>query len=72
MEKLLSEKEIEETYGLSRRWLQKLRCQGGGPKFLKIGKKKILYRCSDIEIFLKTHERRTTSDKGEPNNANPR
>ena len=68
MEKLLTEQQVETLTGLSKRWLQKLRCQGAGPKYLKIGQKKILYRCSDIENFLKDHERTPTSHYGVPNN----
>jgi len=69
MEKLLNEQQVEEQYGISKRWLQKMRCQGGGPKFLKIGNKTVRYRPSDIETFLVAHEKISTSDKCGPKNA---
>lgn len=43
--------------------LDKLRCYGGGPKFIKIGKS-VRYRKSALDTFLKEHERVSTSDKG--------
>ena len=63
MERLLSEKEVEQFYGITRRWLQKKRCTGGGPIFIKIGKS-VRYRISDIESFLEAHRRSSTSDTG--------
>ncbi len=63
MERLLSEKEVEQIYGITRRWLQKKRCAGGGPIFIKIGKS-VRYRISDIESFLEDHRRSSTSDEG--------
>lgn len=64
MEKLLSEKEIEQIYGISRRWLQKMRWVGGGPIFLKIGKS-VRYRVSDFEAYLEAQKRTSTSDQGQ-------
>lgn len=69
MGNLLSEQQVEEIYGLSKRWLQKMRCYGNGPKFLKIGKKAVRYRIADIETFLAAHERSSTSAQSRPDNS---
>jgi len=41
----------------------KLRCYGGGPKFIKIGKS-VRYRMSALDIWLNERERVSTSDPG--------
>ena len=64
MDRLLNEKEVEQLYGISKRWLQKRRCIGGGPVFIKIGKS-VRYRISDIESYLQAHRRISTSDPGD-------
>lgn len=43
--------------------LDKLRCYGGGPKFIKIGKS-VRYRRSALDAWLKERERTSTSDRG--------
>lgn len=63
MEKLIDEKQAEECYGLKRSSLQKWRCLGGGPNFIKIGRS-VRYRPSDIEDFINDHLRISTSDPG--------
>ena len=48
--------------------LARYRVMGGGPKYLKLGNKKqsqILYRLSDLDEWLDTQVRRSTSDCGE-------
>jgi Helix-turn-helix domain len=49
--------------GLSVAYLNKLRQVGGGPPFLKIGSR-VLYRLSDLNDWLTSHRRKTTSDPG--------
>lgn len=43
--------------------LDKLRCYGGGPKFIKVGKS-VRYRKSSLDIWLSERERVSTSDTG--------
>ncbi len=63
MEKLIDEKQVEKFYGLKQSSLQKWRCLGGGPNFIKIGRS-VRYRPSDIESFINDHLRISTSDPG--------
>lgn len=47
---------------LSKPYLEKLRSNGGGPAFRKVGRR-ILYRLSDIEAWIDKHvQASTTSD----------
>lgn len=48
---------------LSPRTLEALRCRGGSPRYIKLGKK-VLYRLSDLEAFIAAGERTSTSDPG--------
>lgn len=41
--------------------LAKMRLQGDGPKYCKVGRS-ILYRPGDLEIWLSAHSRLSTSD----------
>jgi hypothetical protein len=50
------------TYsGLARSTLEKLRVFGGGPSYIKIGRR-VLYDVTDVERWLVDHRRRSTSD----------
>jgi hypothetical protein len=46
---------------LSTQRLAKLRLAGGGPPYVKIGRS-VLYRREDLEAWLATHSRRSTSE----------
>lgn len=48
---------------LSASFLNKLRVFGGGPKYLKIGRR-VLYDQADLEMWLAAHKRGSTSDTG--------
>jgi predicted DNA-binding transcriptional regulator AlpA len=53
------------TYiGLSVSTLNKLRVFGGGPTFLKLGRR-VAYGVADLDAWLATKRRRSTSDAGE-------
>jgi predicted DNA-binding transcriptional regulator AlpA len=48
--------------------LAKLRMNGGGPPFVKLGTGKqgsVRYRLSDLERWIESRTRRSTSDSGE-------
>lgn len=49
--------------GLSVSTLNKLRLSGGGPIFLKLGRR-VVYHPADLEAWLATKRRRSTSDAG--------
>jgi predicted DNA-binding transcriptional regulator AlpA len=48
---------------LSKQRLAKYRTQGGGPKFLKLGRS-VAYLREDLEAWLHANSRRSTSDLG--------
>jgi len=48
--------------GLSESYLNKLRCYGGGPQFIKLGKKRILYILADLGAWVSSHKRNNTSE----------
>lgn len=48
---------------LSVNYLAKLRCWGGGPVFLKLGRR-VLYRKVDLDDWIDAQARRSTSDRG--------
>lgn len=50
--------------GLSPKTLETLRTRGGGPPFLKLGRR-VVYRKTDLDTWLAARVRRSTSDTGE-------
>ena len=54
--KLLTTKELPAITGLSASWFEKARTYGYGPKYIKIGTGKVLYRPDDIERWLTAQE----------------
>jgi len=48
---------------LGKSTLDKLRVLGGGPHFLKIGRR-VIYDIADIDDWLSSHRRRSTSETG--------
>lgn len=53
--------EAAELIGVSVRTLEKYRCTGGGPPFLKVGSR-VLYLREDVETWLQRHRCQNTSD----------
>ena len=60
---LLTTEEAARYLRLSARTLERYRVTGEGPRFLKIGRR-VLYRQSDLDGWLKNKSRRSTSDPG--------
>ena len=54
--------------GLSESTLNKLRLTGGGPVFIKLGRR-VLYDVKDLEDWLGRHRRSSTSDRGSSSHA---
>ena len=60
----LSVERAAHHIGLSVSTLNKLRVFGGGPVFLKLGRR-VAYDLTDLDAWLATKRRRSTSDTGE-------
>lgn len=52
---LLTGRGVELQYGLTEAWLRKSRRLGFGPAYVRVGKKAVRYRRSDIERYLEQH-----------------
>lgn len=50
--------------GLSVSTLNRLRVNGGGPIFLKVSAR-VIYLKKDLDAWLESHARRSTSDQGQ-------
>lgn len=61
---LLDRKQVEETFGLSKRWLELAALRGDGPPMIKISRRMVRYRVRDIEAWLDTHRVTGNPDKG--------
>ena len=48
--------------GLSISFLNKLRCTGGGPCYVKIGRR-VLYAKPDLDFWIDAHRRSSTSEQ---------
>lgn len=59
--RLLSRIEVEDQYGLSKRYLEKAAARGDGPPMLRISKKLVKYDRDDLEDWLATRRVRSTS-----------
>jgi predicted DNA-binding transcriptional regulator AlpA len=53
-----------EYVGLSKSTLEKLRGKGNGPVYHKAGPKIVVYRPEDLDAWLTSQRRRSTSDVG--------
>lgn len=65
---LLDEHQTAELTGMSVHWLRRKRWAGGGIPFIKIGegpKGAVRYRREDVEQFIASRVRRSTSDPGQ-------
>ena len=53
--------------GIPESTLEKLRLYGGGPPFVKLGARSIGYIVSDVDDWVKSRRRISTSDDGDLN-----
>jgi len=58
---LFSTDQVASKLGLSTSYLSKLRLTGDGPEYIKAGKR-VLYRLEDIEGWICSKKRRSTSE----------
>jgi len=59
--RVLLSKDAARLVGLSESTLAKLRLNGNGPKYCKLGRR-VVYRPEDLEAWLESHTVRDTSD----------
>ncbi len=62
--------EASRFLGLSKSTLDKLRISGGGPTYLQLGRR-VLYDVADLEAWLTSKRRSSTSDNGYRVGASP-
>jgi predicted DNA-binding transcriptional regulator AlpA len=63
LSKLLREAEAAFRLGTSVRTLQKLRCNGKGPRFVRLSRS-VRYDPADLDAFIAVGRRTSTSDPG--------
>lgn len=57
---LLSEQAVSKSLGLTRKALQNMRWRGGGPRYVKLGRR-VLYDPADLEAWIQQNKRSDTS-----------
>ena len=63
---MFSEKEAAERYPYSVHWFRRARWQGTGPKFVKIGNHKVMYRITDLDAWFNQFQTcQSTSEYGQ-------
>lgn len=62
--KMVTPKEAAIRYGLSEGTLANWRCHREGPKFYKVGRKKIIYFLEDIEVWVRKNPVLTKDSHG--------
>ncbi|MDW9819341.1 helix-turn-helix domain-containing protein [Sinorhizobium meliloti] len=62
MQRLLATGEAADYCHISQAYLEKLRVKGGGPLFLKLGRR-VLYRLNDLEAWADKHVKTSTSSE---------
>ena len=62
---LLTVKEAADLLRCSKSYLDKLRCAGGGPEFVRLGVRKIIYRRVDLLNWAKSRRFDSTSQYGQ-------
>lgn len=56
----MSAAKVTELLSLSKNDLAKMRCDGSGPVFFRIGRR-VRYRCADIQAWLDARRRTSTA-----------
>jgi hypothetical protein len=65
-QELLTTAEAPVYLRVSKSYLDKSRVYGGGPPFLRPSKRKVLYRKSDLDLWLDRHRFSSTSEYETP------
>jgi Helix-turn-helix domain len=66
MSTLLRESEVAQMINLSIHWLRRKRWSGGGIPYIKMdgAAGAVRYRSEDVEAFMASRSRKSTSDQG--------
>lgn len=48
--------------GLSKSYFEKLRVRGDGPAYYKVSARRVLYKLAEVEAWMATHRRHSTSE----------
>jgi predicted DNA-binding transcriptional regulator AlpA len=59
---LLTQREAALALSLSVRSLERMRCEGGGPKFVRLSRGRIAYREADLEEWIAKRVVSSTSE----------
>lgn len=59
----MTPKQVAEYVHMSTSALAKIRVTGGGPPYVKFGRR-VLYRKSDLDAYIEVRVRRSTTDDG--------
>jgi predicted DNA-binding transcriptional regulator AlpA len=62
--KLLTTQEASDYLRIAASTLNKMRLTGGGPEFLKLGPRRVVYDIKDLERWLGARRRKSTSHHG--------
>jgi predicted DNA-binding transcriptional regulator AlpA len=63
-ERLLTRDEVEDLFGISRRYLEISAVRGDGPPMIRIGSRMVRYRLRDLRDWIDAHRVVSTSDLG--------
>jgi predicted DNA-binding transcriptional regulator AlpA len=61
-DQLLTTKQVSEWLGYSRQWLEIARTRGMGPRFERMGPKRIMYRRGSVRAWLRKREHQSTTE----------
>lgn len=59
---LLTPRQAAACLGLTYPTLQRQRTEGTGPKFIKVGKRRVAYRASDLQAWIQSRVANSTAD----------
>jgi len=65
LDHLLNTQEAATILGVSKAFLERDRWAGAGIPFIRVGSRAVRYRLSDIDAYIESNQRRSTSDTGE-------
>lgn len=60
--RILRQREAAQYIGLAESTLEKFRCIGGGPRFVRLGARAIGYDVADLAQWLEERKRSNTSE----------
>lgn len=60
----LSTEQAAQYVGISPKTLEAYRYQGGGPRFAKLGARRVVYARQDLDAWIEACKRTSTADHG--------